>query len=868
MSEEKPINVPRPAAETINSVSSYIQSLNNELNELDAEAADILDKRLPAAENTLDIVVNEIESARQYVTSRGFGKLRDDVLSFLPQDGGVIPSGSLQEVKDDIFKLFNEGDSALKEAAKFKLNVPPAVSDFATQIAGGLSIKNLTSLLGISSLLDDEDLASLKNIVDTAQGVIRGDMTAITGVLGDIGGETAITAFQDLQKYKNTVEGAINKGKGYIEEANRLKNLGEQKIQEAKDAYEKTKQSIETTIQSVKNEARNLENQANSLLQEAKNLPAKLRDETVAKAEGLFNDAKQKYEEAKQTGENLVKSAQQAYDSASSEAKRLLDESKEINSKPEIITAKLMTEELDKKQKEVDKIKSTVNDPTVIQKIESVVEEKTKLEIAASKAATVQEFKKKSAAVPNQDVIANHVPSEFKSFSEWVLDEKNEIYSTPQEILESTGFIEYTPSYSAYQSSKIIEPTTIKNFIIHRGFNGTIKNPTANEVRSTSYSFGKERFPVRFKSYCEFGKSNKSVVNLSKLFDGYIDKIISPVDIAIILNAGNVGMFNNTIPYGFGVGSELAAPITFQNTFDAKTSGDLFDKGGVGTGKSENWAYQPHWSGLYVNFLLDKNGIYQSDEDFIDITYAKKMEKLIKDGISYGIILKNTSPLSDIPKAFPGAIIGFYDKATRKGHVELLLKVAINGFLTLGGNIKIEGTSKIGTTHGFKFYNSLKDFSPNHEVMILRRGVKNGWTTNGRLDGKLKRSHVIDEYMRAIEDKTHPKNKKLLSGAYDLLKNHLSSVIFERENIKDNTTNGMQSLLDGVSTLEDPTLLDGSFQETSIRLDKIERPTLVDNSFKLHIEFNNYIKGNDPSQVTIISEKEQFYNDAASNQGH
>jgi hypothetical protein len=813
----------------INKLETEQQSVDNQINDIQSNA-------IPEARNKLDITVKEVESARDTVSSR----LGIKIPSFdIPLVNENIATSSAKFV-DDAFKIFNEGDKALKEPSKLKLNLPPKVSDFATQLAGGLSIKNFLSSLSGVSLPGMEELDSLKTLAAGAQAALDGNLSSISKTLGDVGALDAVKSFGDLKKYKDLATESYKKANSFIEEAKSLKEKGGKAIQEAENAYNQTKQTVESTVNGLKEQAKGLEVEAAKLYEQAKSLPDNLKEETLSKANALLEDAKSKYDDAKKTGENLVKDAQTKFESETAKAKSFLDKAREVENRPEVTQAKEYAVAVSEKEKEVNSIKAKVPSD-VVATIESAVDATNKLESASAKASFIQESALKSRVVGDAPKnVASHVPLEFQSFSEWVLNRENEVYAEPNyqppNIDLSPTVVDPNVNVSLVPSTVVTykppEPVLDTSYVIYRGASGAMKNPVKNEIEIGNYKhYGVERFPTRFKSFCDFGVNKDSVVDLNKLFSGYVDKIMSPIDIAIILNAGNVGMFNNIVPYGFGVGSELAAPITFQNTKLGRSYGTLFNQGGVGTKRGANWAFQPHWAGLYINFLLETNGIYQSDDDFIDLTHIKHLDTLIGKGSAYGLRLPNTAPLTEIPRSFPGAVIGYYNKATRQGHAEILLRVSLNGFLTLGGNTKIDDASKVGSSHGFKFYHSLKEFSPDHEVLIIRRGVKNGWTVNGRLDGRLKKTPVIDEYLRAIEDTSHPKNKKLLIGAYNLLRTHVSGIVYTRGDSMQNPT--------------DIVVLDGT--------DKLG---LLDDSFKLHGQYDSYINNRPPSPYNVIDGKE------------
>ena len=105
-----------------------------------------------------------------------------------------------------------------------------------------------------------------------------------------------------------------------------------------------------------------------------------------------------------------------------------------------------------------------------------------------------------------------------------------------------------------------------------------------------------------------------------------------------------------------------------------------------------------------------------------------------------------------------------------------------------------------------------------------------GWTTNNRLDGRIKRTEIIDEYMKSIENKNSEKNTKLLVGGYSLLRDHLSDIIYSRNEVKNNV------------------------------LSDNNRPISTDTSFQLHNEFNSYISGSRPLaldyNITVVNKED------------
>lgn len=781
--------------------NNLLNTLLEDINAKEIEIDNIANDLIPSAEKEYQSAINEIQSARDVADGR---------LSNLVSGIGVkIPNLLNSQTIDDTFKLFNEGDKALKEPIKVKFNKIPKISDFAVQLAGGLGLQSLLSSLSFAGLPGIDELDKLKSMADEAQASIEGELSGLSGGIGDIGVSDALQAFQDLKTLKSQAESVISEAKGLYDQAENLKKEAEDKIQQAEAAFENAKSTATNLANDLRKAGEDLKSQGASLLEQAKDLPSGLANDLIAKGNELISQGEQKIKDAKSSFEQTINSATNEYNKLTGEANSLNKQYQEIQNNPKLQQAKSFQAKLDAAQSEVDSISNNVS-PEIVSKLERAADYKTTADTLKVKAAIVQKNILSNAKTTGSEIdVKKHFAKDFKPFSEWVLDQNNTVAPDSEQ-----------PS-----------------FIIHRGATGKVNEPNFNRLKDGTYkNFGISRYPTKYKSYCDFGNAGDYVVSNKKLFDGYIDKIMSPIDIAILLNAGNVGMFNNVIPYGFGEGSELAAPITFQKTLAGRNSGALFSKGGVGLGKNSNWAYFPEWAGLYVNFLLDKNGVYQSDLDFMDFTYVRRVESQYLNG--NGVRLKNTDPITSIPKSYPGAVICYYNKASRKGNIELLLRVTLGGFLTLAGNTKIEGASKVGSTHGLKFYSSLKEFSPNDDVMIISRGKKSSWTTNNRLDGRIKRTEIIDEYMKSIENKNSPKNTKLLAGAYSLLRDHLSDIIYTRDERKNN-------------------ILSDTF-----------KPISTDTSFQLHNEFNSYISGSRPLALdynVVIKTKEDIANEG---QGH
>lgn len=825
---ETAINNGKPADEIMTSFNQKFGSLN--------EKKDKLNQNIFEAEKELALKTLDEELSRDAVDNRISNYLNSSGISNLFSSGNEennvsqsIVSSSLKE-----FDLYDVGDQLQKFDAKLKKLTPPKLSDIQTILAGGLSAKTLLTALSPFKLPDSEELTKVLQFASDAEALYNSDLEGLAKTVGDFGAVDAINSWQTFKDLQSKVGPIIEEGKKLYESGSKIYEKGKEYAKKADDAY-KTYQSLKDDATNAwkeggklwsdaKAEYENKKREVNQLLESAKTLPGKLRDEAIAKANELSAEADSKWKNLQKTGQDKIDAARKQYEDLKSKSEQALNEGKRLQNDPKVVSSNELQKKLTDAEDEVNNLKNTYS-KEVIDKIESAAEKKATFDLAVNNASIAQKAAIDSFGKTNinREPI-KHSPKDFKSFYDWVLQKENEVLNIeiPNDNLSvsvnngaDTTFVrvdgspDVSPSSQENQVSVRVDgnisvaapgqqsqlsPKQSSPFIIYRGATGKIQNPTLSQMQSGKYNnFGFERIPTQFNSYFDFGKSQSNPVNLTKLFDGYVDSIMSPIDVALLLNAGNVGMFNNVAPYGFGEGSELAAAVTFQKVVQ-KDVGSLFSKGGIGTEKQPNWAYNPEWAGLYVNFLLEENGIYQSDDKFLDFKKIRQVDRYVKNG--EGIKLKNTAPLTDIPKSFPGAVIAYFDPATRKGHIEIMLRATIGGFITLGGNIKLGSVSKFGSTHGFRFYHSLKEFSPSNDVYIIKRGVKNNWTTNGRLDGRIKRTTALNEYMMSIEDTNSPKNSKLFAEAYNILRGNVSDSVFTRSDEVKLTDNNKISVKD------------------------------------------------------------------------
>jgi hypothetical protein len=791
----------KDAQEIISDLESNLQDIDNSISKIDDDIGS-LEAQLQIKTSDLEDSRSEVEKrVSNYINSSGVGDLASDVTSITNNTiSTVIGSGSLNE-----FDLYDPGDKLDKLNIKLKKLSPPKISDLSTILAGGLSFKSLLSSLSSFGLPGLDELDDIMKYADQAKALYDGDLSTLTSTLGDLGALDAINSFETLKSLKGTLGPIIEEGKNIYKQGTELYKEGKSIAEKAKKAYkeyENLKKQGEAAWKeggrlwnAAKAEVDNLKNEANKLLEDAENLPGDLRDAAIAKANALELEADNKIASLKKEGQDRLDSAKKEYDSLKLQSEDLLNKGKTLLEDPKVSASTDAQTKLDAAQQNVDSIKETYSSD-VISTIEGAVDKKQAFDTAINTVVSTQKSllnSKEKTNITKEPV--KHFPKDFRPFSEWVLSRENEVLNI--ELPQVGGTTAASTELVTIEGSPTLLVNTQQNdnallnqtllqaasgqsnpYIIYRGATGKITNPSLSQMNSGTYTnFGFERIPTQFKSYFDFGKSQSTPVNLNKLFHGYVESIMSPIDVALLLNPGNVGMFNNIAPYGFGEGSELAAAITFQKTTQ-RDVGTLFSKGGVGTETEPNWAYNPEWAGLYINFLLEENGIYQSDDDFLDFKKIANVNRYVNQG--HGLRLKNTAPLTEIPRSFPGAVIAYFDKATRKGHIELLLRITIGGFITLGGNIQLDRVSKFGSTHGFKTYYSLKEFSPSNDVYIINRGKKNNWTVNGRLDGRIKRTPALNEYMLSIENVDSPKNTKLFGDAYNILRGNISDSVYTR----------------------------------------------------------------------------------------
>lgn len=843
-----------PVLETVNKIlgeksisgKDKIDQLQDVINQSETESLNISNE-ISSMEKELQILTKDAELSRKSVESRisnFVNPLSSNKTLGIPNNqnllesglSSVIGSGSLSNLKE--FDLYETGDKLEKLDVKLKKLTLPKLPDIQTLLAGGISSKNFLSSLSSFSLPGLEELDGLKEIASQAQDLYNGDLSVIEQYAGDLGAIDAVNSWQLLKDAQKTLGPIVEEGKKIYDSGSKLYEEGQKYYKSASNAYtqyEKLKKEGEELWKEggrlwneTKSEYDNLKKQSAKLWEEIKDLPEQAKSAAIAEYNKLESQAEKKLKDLKSKGQDQIDNAKNEWIKLKTEGETLVNQGKSLLGNPKVTAANEAQSKIDEATQSVEEIKNTFP-PEALERIESAANKKEIFEAALNKAAIAEKSLLESKNRSNTDKTPKkHFPKNFKSFSDWVLEKENEVRNvefTPQLLLdiqmgnvsqmetnlglsptnqdEISVRLDGQPSLSptSQNTPELLDNSSSQSepFIIYRGITGKINNPTVQQIEGGKYTnFGYERIPTQFKSYFDFGKSESNPVNLSKLFDGYTRSIMSPIDVGLLLNPGNVGMFNNIAPYGFGEGSELAAAVTFQKVVQ-RDIGVLFSKGGAGTRKQPNWAYNPEWAGLYINFLMEENGIYQSDDDFLDFRRLVRVQEYVKNG--KGIKLKNTAPLTEIPKSFPGAVICYFDQSTRKGHAEILLRVTLGGFITLGGNIKIEGVSKFSSTHGFRTYYSLKDFSQSNDVYIIERGKKNPWTTNGRLDGRIKRTDILNEYMSSIENSDSPKNSKLFSEAYNILRGNISDTVFSRSEMSTLTDNFKVSLKDESFTI-------------------------------------------------------------------
>ena len=105
----------------------------------------------------------------------------------------------------------------------------------------------------------------------------------------------------------------------------------------------------------------------------------------------------------------------------------------------------------------------------------------------------------------------------------------------------------------------------------------------------------------RYKSFLDYGK------NKTKFFGSF--SIESPIDVALVMNGIQVGIFNKSVPYMFGEGSEIHLVMVNSSLIRE-------GEGGIGKdGNDANWGERPWWCGIFTNFVLYENGKYVSDKN-------------------------------------------------------------------------------------------------------------------------------------------------------------------------------------------------------------------------------------------------------------
>lgn len=277
----------------------------------------------------------------------------------------------------------------------------------------------------------------------------------------------------------------------------------------------------------------------------------------------------------------------------------------------------------------------------------------------------------------------------------------------------------------------------------------------------------------KYRSFLEHGNS------LDKLWNKWSNNIQSPLDVTLLLNPPNVGVFNTTVPYCFDAGSELHLALLRSSLtkkyVDVSKTGDVVGVTPISNKEKfaeANWALSPQWSSVFVDFVtINNGGQYISDQESLsfDELVGRNTDPQFSDIVSFkkgihfgtsGWTQRGIEVLDSI-KRWPGGLI-YHDN-----HVEVLLHMSKNnGIITCAGNVSLpgEGRGVVDSNFvGIKSYKFLTQFTDENQVFVIKRGTNMAYT-NG-LGISIKRTSIFDEY----EQRLRNRDQLLTSKAFDLL---------------------------------------------------------------------------------------------------
>lgn len=340
---------------------------------------------------------------------------------------------------------------------------------------------------------------------------------------------------------------------------------------------------------------------------------------------------------------------------------------------------------------------------------------------------------------------------------------------TVRRVIEALFIAGYTWDEINKNGGKKINNTLWKTL---DSVNSEVNNDRIEDNLERSSSTIKTNIPkiLSYQSFFDRGRA------IDKFWGKWSGTVKSPLDITILLNPPNVGLFNPVVPYCFDAGSELhlmilnnVQPINYVN-IGTEVIGTVPVQNKKNTFEA-NWALLP-WSNLFADFVtINNDGQYRSDDDSLsfDELIGRNTDIKLVDIVSFkrGIHFTDAGwtqrgiEIVDSIKTWPGGLI-YHDN-----HVEVLLHISKNnGIITCAGNVGLSGENKSVLNDSFlgvKSYRFLSEFSDENQIFIMKRGSLSPYT-NG-LGGTIKRTSIFNEY----EQRLRGGDTGLTSKAFDLV---------------------------------------------------------------------------------------------------
>lgn len=597
---------------------------------------------------------------------------------------------------------------------------------------------------------------------------------ALQVIDGDPPIEKALVAIEDNMLITPDVDALIETGlsdlQGNVdgivkEEIDKIKKSVEEEVEKVLEEIEDVKEGVEDVKRDIEDTTRDVEDNVNTAVEASTNTETNTTPETVETIQtNRTKESNRKFLSIEAIEDDEVDQLLVRPDGTGFVNTARIDDDTDLLTRED--SAPLLDKpEKSTEQKDLENVVGEEDDdsgdgympyipPTVAHKeyqqkvVETEAQRRGEFSDALSKAAT----KEKSATAPAGANLLVQEAGGIDNVAD-LLEDREKPEEKPKQTPNAKYFLEWAAGEGADPNGIIYRGTRPRDY----------KKPPA--IRPNIKYGSVER---RYKSLFDFGK------DLNGIFSGY--QADSPVDIALLMNSGAIGRFNKNWPYMFGEGSEIHAAILRSNPawIDDKQQGGF---GIFGAGRKyadANWAANPHWCGIFTNFALHTNGLYQSDSKLVNITGTATVQSLYKsspfntvpEGLTKSKREKIQAQLDELMADTTGANQNEIDKLKKKlngepsfdengkcalflqgehwtadgltsagvdlwdrikqwpggfcvrrhphkngGHVEVLLHMTKTGKIyTIGGNTGLTDSNGNGSEYGIKRYTSIHRF--------------------------------------------------------------------------------------------------------------------------------------------------------------